>query len=256
MSQAESNGGGRPGPSEGGLGAARSRRRWVGLAIGAAAFALGAGSFALGWALRPAQRLSAVTYGTERVFAINAHLAHVSPGYVYLAGDSYMELYAPEPLPCGREIVNGGVGGAKAGDYLRFLDLIRLQPPPSAVLLSVGLNNLVKKSNPGGPASLAAFRTASDSLIRRLGEGGAKVVVVAIPPVPQEIAKHFEVESIEPYTQALREICAARGCTVLDVFADARDGVFWKAKPGLAADGLHLSDLRRYYRRAYDDLCR
>lgn len=226
------------------------------LALALVAFAIGAGAFALGWALRPPPHISAVVYGNERLFAINAHLADAPAGYVFLAGDSYMELYPPEPLPCGREIVNGGVGGAKAGDYLRFLDAIRFSSPPSAILLSVGLNNLLKKSNPGGPAALAAFRASADALIHRLAETGARVVVVAVPPVPQQTARYFDVDSIETYTQVLRDICAARGCTVKDVFAKARDGVFWRAKAGLSADGLHLSNLRRYYREAYEDLCR
>lgn len=221
------------------------------------AFLLGAGSFALGWALRPTlPRLNAVLYGGERVFAINAHLSQVPKDYVYLAGDSYMELFPPETLPCGREVVNGGVGGAKAQDYLRFLDRIRLEPPPAAILLSVGLNNLLKKSNPGGPGALSAFRDASDRLVARLRETGARVVVIAIPPVPIETAKFFDVDSIGTYTQVLRDICTKRGCTVQDVFSGARDGTVWRAKPGLSADGLHLSNLRGYYRAAYGELCR
>lgn len=233
-----------------------SRRKWARITVALVAFAAGAGAFGLGWALRPPPaQPSAVAYGNLRVFAINAHLATVKPGYVYLAGDSYMELFAPEALPCGREVVNGGVGGAKSGEYLRFLDRITLQPPPAAVLLSVGLNNLLKKSNPSAASAIAAFRESSDALIRRLGEGGAKIVVTAIPPVPDRIAPKFDTAGIETYTQVLRDICAARGCTVRDVFADARDGVFWRAKPGASLDGLHLANLRRYYRAVYGDLC-
>ena len=227
------------------------------LAIALFAFAIGAGSFALGWALRPSPRISAVAYGGERVFAINAHLANAAPGYVYLAGDSYMELFAPEPLPCGREMVNGGVGGAKAGDYLRFLELIRMPAAPSAILLSIGLNNLLKKSNPGGEAALATFRTSADALVARLASTGASIVVVAIPPLPDATAKYFDAPSIGTYTQVLRDVCATRGCTVRDVFAEARDGAaFWRAKPGVPSDGLHLSNLRGYYRGVYAELCR
>lgn len=235
----------------------RPRGKWVRLAIGLGAFAVGAGAFALGWALRPPPvQPSAVAYGNMRVFTINAHLATVKPGYVYLAGDSYMELYAPEALPCDREVVNGGVGGAKSGEYLRFLDRITLQPRPAAVFLSIGLNNLLKKSNPTSPSAVAAFRESSDALIRRLGEGGAKVVVIAVPPVPEGVARKFDTAGLEIYNQVLLDICAARGCTVRDVFAEARDGVFWLAKPGTSVDGLHLAHLRRYYQAAYADLCR
>lgn len=236
--------------------AGKSRRKWARIAVVLLAFAAGAGAFGLGWALRPPSQPSAVAYGNLRVFAINAHLANVAPGYVYLAGDSYMELYAPEPLPCGREIVNGGVGGSKSGEYLRFLDRIALQPPPAAVLLSIGLNSLLKKSDPSSPANIAAFRGSSDALIRRLGEGGAKIVVTAIPPLPERVEKKFDTEGLETYTQVLRDICKARGCTVMDVFKDARDGVFWRAKPDLSPDGLHLANLRQYYRTAYAELCR
>lgn len=237
--------------------ATKPRRRWARLAVVLLAFALSAGAFSLGWGLRPPpSQPSAVAYGNLRVFAINAHLANVTPGYVYLAGDSYMELFAPEALPCGREVVNGGVGGSKSGEYLRFLDMITLQPPPAAVLLSVGLNSLLKKSDPGAASAIAAFRESSDALIRRLGEGGAKVVVVAIPPLPEEVARKFDTASLETYSDVLRDICTARGCTVVDVFKEARDGVFWRAKPGLAPDGLHLANLRRYYRGAYGELCR
>lgn len=233
------------------------RRGTMAFVVALVAFALGAGAFALGWALRPPpSQPSAVAYGNLRVFAINAHLANVKPGYVYLAGDSYMELFAPETLPCGREVVNGGVGGSKSGEYLRFLDRITLQPPPAAVLLSVGLNNLLAKSKPSSESAIAAFRESSDALVRRLGEGGAKVTIVAIPPLPEAIAYKFDTAGLETYTQILRDVCAKRGCTVVDVFADARDGVFWRAKPGLAPDGLHLGNLRGYYRAAYGELCR
>lgn len=232
----------------------RGRSFRAALALTAITFV--AGAFALGWFLRPAPRISAIQYGGERVFAINAHLASVKQPYVYLAGDSYMELYAPEPLPCGRDVVNGGVGGSKAGDYLRFLDLIQMPNPPATILLSVGLNNLLKKKNPGGASSLNAFKADSDALIARLGANGAKITVIAIPPVPQPSAKFFDTASIKTYTKVLADICQARGCAVREVFGSARDGEYWRAKPGAAADGLHLSNLRQYYREVYQDLCR
>lgn len=247
--------------SQGSGDAPRRRRlpggRWAHLAGAALIVALGAGCFALGWTLRPPPgQPSAVAYGGLRVVAINAHLASAEPGYVYLAGDSYMELFAPEPLPCGREVVNGGVGGAKAGDYLRFLDRIHMPKAPSSILLSIGLNNLLKKSNPGGEAALASFRSAADALVARLASTGARIVIVAIPPLPEASVKFFDAASIETYTQVLRDICTARGCSVRDVFAQARDGAFWRAKPGLPSDGLHLANLRHYYRSLHAELCR
>jgi lysophospholipase L1-like esterase len=230
-------------------------RRGIGVLVAATAFA--AAAFGLGWFLRPPpSQPSAVAYGMLRLTAIAAHLGSVKPPYVLLAGDSYMELYTPEPLPCGREIVNAGVGGAKAGDIPRFLDHLPLDPPPSAVLLSIGLNNLLKKLRPSEIATRDAFRDAATTLVRRLGTGGAKVVVIAIPPVPEATAKHFDLPMLEAYDGILRQICQQQGCRHVDVFADARDGEYWRAKPGLAKDGLHLADLRRYYRRAYPDLCR
>ncbi|TDR89667.1 SGNH/GDSL hydrolase family protein [Enterovirga rhinocerotis] len=222
-----------------------------------AAIGLLAGGFGLGWALRPAEAPNAANYGHSRAHPIQAQLAQARAPYVLLAGDSYMELFLPEPLPCGRDVVNAGVSGAKASETLRLLDELRLEPRPAAVLLSVGLNHLLAKGKPDRPDAVQAFRADVETLVGRLGAGGTRVTVLAVPPIPAGGGTVFDAPSIARYTDVLREICTARGCTVLDPFAEAREpGAFWRAKPGIATDNLHLSDLRHYYRPLYAELCR
>ncbi len=213
-------------------------------------------SFGLGWALRPAESPNAANYGHSRAHPIQAHLEQVRAPYVLLAGDSYMELFLPEALPCGREIVNAGVSGAKTSDTLKLLDTLRLEQKPAAVLLSVGLNHLLAKNKPQNPTAIEHFRRDAETLIDRLGAGGTRLVVVAVPPIPDQGSSLFDAPSIALYTQVLRETCPRRGCTFVDPFASARDGdTFWRVKPGVGTDNLHLTNLRQYYRPLYPDLC-
>ncbi len=235
--------------------AARALRRRV-AAIAAAAALFGGAAFALGWVLKPPTRLTAAAYGGERVHVINAHIRQAAPGYGFLAGDSFVEHYAAEPLPCGRELVNGGVNGAKVADYLHLLDAVQFERTPSVVLLSTGLNDLQIKYDPTGEAALGRFRANATRLIDRLVVGGASVVVAAIPPIQESVAKYFDTRSFALYSDALQAICRDRGCTFVDPFAAVRDGPFWRGKPGSSRDGLHLANLREAYRSIYGVLCR
>lgn len=237
------------------MNAARTKRRTHLLRV-ALALAL-AGFGAQGCARRQPSGAELLAQRQDRLREVDARLERVSAGYVYLAGDSYMALYNPDPLPCGREVVNGGLGGARAGDYLGVLDQVRFRRPPASILLSVGLNDLRKDAKTGSSVtSVRHFQANADALIQRLGATGAHVVVIAIPPVPARTARHFDLRAAGAFNQALRDICARRGCTVRDVFAGARDVEPWRARAGTPSDGLHLSDLAGYYRSALPDLCR
>lgn len=231
----------------------RARRRAVALAGAGLAAALG---FGTGWGLKPAPRLNAVAYGGERAYVINAHLRQVSAPYAFLAGDSFVEHYPPETLPCGRDVVNGGVNGAKVTDYLRILDEIRFERRPAVALLSTGINDLQSKYEPTGAAARARFRANAEALVDRLGAGGTAVVVSAVPPISEGVARYFDTASFGLYSDALRDVCARRGCRYVDPFAAAREGPFWRARPGTSRDGLHLTELRAAFRTVYGDLCR
>lgn len=222
-----------------------------------AALALAASAFGLGWALRPPEDPNAASYGRSRTGVVRAHLDQVHAPYVLLAGDSYMELFLPERLPCGRDVVDAGVSGAKAGETLLLLGKLRLEPRPAAALLSVGLNHLLAKGKPGRPDAVEAFRHDVEALIARLAGGGTHLVVIAIPPLPATGGAIFDTPSIARYGDILRAACARSGCTFVDPFAAARDpDASWRARPGVPTDNLHLTNLRQYYRPLYAELCR
>lgn len=222
----------------------------------AAGVLVAAAGFGAGWGLKPAARLNAVAYGSERSHVINAHVRQVSEGYAFLAGDSFVEHYAPETLPCGRDVVNGGVNGAKVTDYLRILDDLRFERRPAVALLSTGINDLQVKYQPTGTAALSRFRENAEALVARLGAGGTQVVVSAVPPVSESVARYFDTASFALYSDALRDLCGRRGCRYVDPFTAMRDGPFWRAKPGSSRDGLHLTELRTAFRTVYGELCR
>lgn len=240
-----------PGPSR----LLRWSRSWPArLAVGA--ILAGAAGFGAGWGLKPAPRLNAVAYGGERAHVINAHLRQAGERYAFLAGDSFVEHYAPETLPCGRDVVNGGVNGAKVTDYLRILDDLRFERRPAVALLSTGINDLQAKYQPTGPAALGRFRDNAEALVARLGAGGTQVVVSAVPPISEGVARYFDTASFGLYSDALRDICTRRGCRYVDPFTAMRDGAFWRATPGTSRDGLHLTELRAAFRTVYGELCR
>lgn len=210
---------------------------------------------ALGWWARP-MPVPAPGHAELRLGLLDAYLGQVGAPYVFLAGDSFVELYQPEPLPCGREVVNGGIGGLKVADYLRFGRKLHFATRPAVVLLSIGINDLFAKHGPGRPGALDRFRASAEALIGDLQAGGAALLVAAIPPVSDGMARAFDTTAFEPYSEALRSACGRPGCSFVDPYGAFRAGPFWRALPGSSRDGLHLTDLRAAFGTLREAFCR
>lgn len=233
------------------------KRPWRSGVACAGAVLIAAGAFALGSWWRPFPAVPVVLSHAElRSALINGYLRQVRAPYVFLAGDSFLELYQPEPLPCGREVVNGGIGGFKIADTLKLVRGLSFANRPAVVLLSVGFNDLFRKPDAADAQHLEQFRRDAESLIALLGAGGAKVLVAEIPPVDESMAPAFATAGFEAYSDAYRELCGRLGCTMVDPYAAYRSDAFWKAKPGASPDRIHIGDLRGAFRSLQADLCR
>lgn len=229
-------------------------RRWSAALVVAA---LCAASFGLGWVVEPAERLTANTYGGERLHVINAHLRQVAAPYVFLVGDSLAEHALPERLPCGREIVNGGVSGQKIADTLQIVPRLAFPARPAVALVSSGLNDLLGKHDPMSAASTKRYVGDLEQLVTSLSQGGTtKVLVTAVPPVYEDLSRYFDRAAFRAYSDSAKALCGRIGCTFVDPFAAYRTEAFWIAKPGSSNDGLHLADLRGAYRSIAAELCR
>ncbi|WP_375461713.1 SGNH/GDSL hydrolase family protein [uncultured Enterovirga sp.] len=230
------------------------RRRWL-AAAGCLAFA--SASFAIGWLARPAPSISAVSYGGARATLINAHLGEATAPYGFVAGDSYAELYPAERPPCELNLVNGGVTGMKAAEYLKLASSFRFETPPAVVFLAIGTNDLLRKHDPAGDAAFGRFRANAEALVAQFAAAGARVIVAAVPPIPEALGTIFEPAAFKLYSDGLAEICARRGCSFVDPYAASRSPTaYWKGKEGSSRDGRHLSNLRAAYRIVADEFCR
>jgi hypothetical protein len=223
--------------------AARSRRRiirWAAFAI----VALVAGSSAR--ALLPAGHnpSRAVREHAERRLAvIQAHLAEAADPFVLIAGDSHAELASPAVRPCGWEVVNAGVSGARVGFYRDVIQALHGSAKPRAIVLMIGTNDIILRGDPLSPAHLAAFGEEAAHLLAALKALTPRLVVTAVPPVDPVAAKRLEAAAVAPYSQQLAALCARLGCRFADPFADLRgeDGF---ARAGALRDGLHMAHYR------------
>lgn len=237
----------------GGAAGIRLSKRVIALAAG---LLLGGACFAAGWFARPAVSVSAIAYGGFRALIINAHLREMTRPYLFLAGDSYIELYPAEAPPCGLDVVNGGLSGLKTADYLAAFRRLRFERPPDVVFLAIGTNDLLAKHEPAARPALERFRTDTDQLVGRFIGLGAKVVVGAVPPIPAALRDVFDPAAIKLYSDVLAEVCARPGCRFVDPYAASRSDEFWRGREGSSRDGLHVADLRGAYRTIAAELCR
>ncbi|AWN38609.1 SGNH/GDSL hydrolase family protein [Methylobacterium radiodurans] len=214
---------------------------------------LGLGA-ALGWSLcEPA--MDARHYGQGRLAAIQQHLDEAPADFVLLAGDSQAELQPPAQRPCGLELVNAGVAGAKAETYANVLDGVRFARRARAALLLIGTNDLIAKNRPGYAANAARFEAAVERILRTLAGHADKVVVAAVPPIGHELDGRLDAGSVAPYTAHLRAVCARLGCRLADPYAALRDGETGFAKPGAMGNGLHLAAYRPTMQALEAEIC-
>lgn len=194
-------------------------------------------------------------YGRLRRQTINAHLAQADAPYVFLAGDSHAERISPAATLCGFPIVNGGVGGARAGDVLRLVRQLAFPRPPVAIVLSVGTNDIARKLDPTAPAARERFAAEARALIAELKTRGTDLVVTAIPPVAPELGRDFDLGGVGLYTEVLGGLCTGPGCRLADPAGPLRDGGSGAARPGVLPDGVHIGDNRAWLARLAAETC-
>ncbi len=203
------------------------------------------------WAgMQQVRELSSEAYAEQRMPLINSTLSEVSEGFVLLVGDSHAELMNPTYRLCGREVVNGGVSGAKAELYRDLAGLLAFKAKPEMVVLSMGTNNLLRKKDPlsAGPAD--EFEKNVVRTVASFRKVARRVVVLAVPPISPEMKGKFEIGAVRAYSERLRNLCARGGCEFVDPYDATREADGSTARPNATADGVHLKS----YRAVHDGL--
>jgi len=232
----------------------RGPLRFVLLAV-ALAGAAGAG-YAGGVGAARSKPLRVEAYGAMRAPGVAHRSAQMEDGYVLLAGDSHAELARPGPTSCGRPFLNAGLSGARAGGYADFLAGLSLASRPAVAVVTLGTNHLLRKHNPSGPEAADRYEAELARVVEHLKGRTGRVIVAAIPPVPEAADPYVDVAGVANLTARQAAVCARLGCEALDPYASYREGRFARARPGTSRDGLHLDDYRPAYRAIDAALCR
>jgi lysophospholipase L1-like esterase len=232
--------------------------RWAGspsrLAAGfLAAFAL-CGGLAFWAGTKQTRGLSSETYAEERLPLINAQLDEARTGFIFLAGDSHAELFNGAYHLCGREIVNGGISGAKSELYRDLASKLEFRSRPEAVVLTIGTNNLTRKRDPLAPESQGAYERDVAQIVATFRNLASRVIVTAVPPI-SSFRDRFEIPAVAVYSDRLRNLCAREGCEFVDPYDAARERDRSTAQPGTMRDGVHMASYRAVQARLGELLC-
>lgn len=217
----------------------RTPFRMIALAIAAAASVGGVAHY------RSIRSASAKEVAAKARPAMAAELARAREGFVLIAGDSHA---AALHLPC--DSVNVAVGGLKAHDVRIHLAQLPMPVEPSAVLLVVGTNDVLRKQSP--------LERTDDwvSAVRQTVGRFRKVVVTAIPPVGEELVAILDPDAILVYSHRLEHLCSGEGCVYADPWKMLRSRLFGQARPGALVDGLHVADHKAAVQELAGVLCR
>jgi lysophospholipase L1-like esterase len=229
----------------------------LGLGIAAALLICSGVAFWIG-TVQP-RELTSESYADQRLPFINSQLNEAKPGFIFLAGDSHAELLNTTYRLCGREVVNGGVSGAKAELYSvlgdNLADRFAFKTAPDAIIYSIGTNNLLRKKEPLWTVSQVHFRDHIIATAMTFRKKTPRVIVLAVPPISTELKDKFEIAAVSAYSQALRSACEHEGCEVIDPYDFAREADGNTARPQATRDGIHLSSYRAVHARMEQLLC-
>jgi lysophospholipase L1-like esterase len=200
------------------------------------------------------RRLNSETYAEERLPLINAHLDEARKGFIFLAGDSHAELFNETYRLCGREMVNGGISGAKSDLYRDFAPRLEFRSRPEAIVLTIGTNNLTRKRDPLAPSSQSAYERDVSQIVATFRKLAPRVIVTAVPPI-SSFRDGFEIPAVAAYSEKLRKLCAREGCEYVDPYDSARERDGSTAQPGTMRDGVHLASYRAVQARLGALLC-
>jgi lysophospholipase L1-like esterase len=207
------------------------------------------------WAgTRQVKGLSSETYAEQRLPLINAKLDEAEKGFIFIAGDSHAEYFNSSYRLCGREIVNGGISGAKANVYLGLIPKLAFRSRPDAVILTIGTNHLTRKRDPLDPVERQAYVQDVSRIVASLRKVTPRVVVTAVPPIGAD-SVGFEIPAVAAYSEKLRGLCVRAGCEFVDPYDAFREADRSTARPGTMRDGLHMASYRSVGARLGELLC-
>lgn len=201
------------------------------------------------------RELSSEAYAEQRIPLINATLSEVGEGFALLVGDSHAELMNPTYRLCGRDVVNGGVSGAKAELYRDLAGLLAFKAKPELVVLSMGTNNLLRKKAPLSAGPMDEFEKNVARTVASFRKVARRVVVLAVPPISPEMKDKFEIGAVGAYSQRLKALCAREGCEFVDPYDASREADGSTARPNATADGVHLKSYRSVHNRLESLVC-
>jgi lysophospholipase L1-like esterase len=225
------------------------------LSLGIAAALLACSGAAFWVGTEQPRELTSEAYADQRLPLINSQLNEAKPGFILLAGDSHAELLNTTYRLCGKELVNGGVSGAKAELYRDFVGRLAFKAVPEVVIYSIGTNNLLRKKDPLAAAPTREFEENVARTVAAFRKKAPRVIVLAVPPISTELKGKFEIEAVSAYSQALRTACGRAGCEVVDPYDSAREADGNTARAQATRDGIHLSSYRAVHARMEQLLC-
>ncbi|KQT47844.1 hypothetical protein ASG52_11315 [Methylobacterium sp. Leaf456] len=194
-------------------------------------------------------------YAEDRARVVAAQSGSLADGFVMLAGDSHAELALPEPFSCGRRVLNAGVSGAKAEDYLAFLDALQLKRRPAVVVVTLGTNHLLRKRTPSTRDARDRYEADLAVIVTRLSAMADRVVLTAVPPLAAT-ADDFDGAGVAELTKRQAAVCARLSCETDDPYRSYRSDDFGIARPEATADGVHLTEYATAYRAIDRQICR
>lgn len=179
------------------------------------------------------ERTRFLTYGdslTEGKLSLTVSLLVDSPAHSYPAKLMTLlrERYTAQQIT----ILNEGFGGERASEsFPRFRGALSTHRP-EAVLLMHGMNDINATLLPG----IQGAANAIEELIKESIRSGSTTFVATLPPVGPG-PKAFCPECIEPLNDLIRDLAAAKGAVLVDVYAA------WGGRSGLmGADGIHPTE--------------
>jgi lysophospholipase L1-like esterase len=129
-------------------------------------------------------------------------------------------------------VINEGFGGERVTESLSRFTQVLAQHHPEAVLIMHGVNDL----NGVDEDRLQDAVNAVEQLVNHANDLGMAVFVATLPPFTTE-GKAGCPACIDPYNDRIRDMVAARGAVLVDVYEA------WGARTDLlGADGLHPTE--------------
>jgi lysophospholipase L1-like esterase len=175
-----------------------------------------------------ATQADAHEHSEVRQFVIRSQLQQAGAGAVVVIGDSITESALLPSEICGRRVINAGIGGFTAGDYLPFAK--QIMPTAGAVLtvVAIGTNEAYKGATP---------QPSYGELIDLIRQHSEKVILAGIPPFDMsgELAKaYFEPASGDAVDDSIRHSAMTRNLPFVDLRHDING-------EKLTIDGIHLN---------------